>query len=129
MKKVFVILFLLVSFSSFCQKVKFDGGYVLVDGVKVLKHVSKSLGMNNTFSDLNDKKLFFIDEEHPNSNSNSWYLKVYFVEFDIKMTIKSITRKGIIKAMLEEGALGKDGSLNLENVKIFVSRYDANVEY
>ncbi len=128
LKSIITILVFAISFSGFSQKVKLDDGFVLIDEVKVLQHVSKSLGMNNTFSDLTGKKLFFVDEVHPNSNMDSWYMKVYFVEADLKMTIKNNTRKGLIKKMIEEEVLSKEGLLNLDNVKIFVSRYDANVE-
>ncbi len=126
-KTLITVFFFAISLTAFSQKVKFDDGLVLVDGVQILQHVSKAAGMNNTFSDLTGKKQFFIDEVHAGSGPKTWYLKIYFIDSNLKMTIKTV-RKDAIRKLLEEQVINKDGTLNLENTKIFVSRYDAHIE-
>lgn len=126
MRKIFFFFFSIISFIAFGQTVKLKGDYVLVNGNKCMKYSSKGMGEKNTFYNLEDKKIFYIDSQE--SNRGEHYYKIQFAGSDEIITLQESTinaKKEFITNLIDEGVINStDCSINLANIKSFKDRYN-----
>lgn len=139
MKKFATLFFILLSVSLInAQKVKFKKGDVLIDGVKILKY---DVDGNNysLLTQEDDEILFmkFIDNNTEYYRGDD-YLKLNFVEFEIivettdidwiyEVGTKRSHLKKILKLILKEKVINKNGVINKERLEKFHTKYDEKV--
>lgn len=138
MKKVLFGLALAVSCLTFGQKVKFKSGIVVVDKVEVFK--IQRVGATETLSTLDGSKeictVIYNPYQVPNpfprnsSNSMSWtpYVSnsvqtIKFIDLKREVTTK-LNLKDIINAIISSKIVNNDGSLNVEAVDRFETKYN-----
>ena len=130
MEKI-LVSFLLIFFSFVLGQnkvdVKLKNDIVYVDGNECLKYSSPFMGNTTTFYSLEGEKLFYFDVRDAGKNSQG-YIKIGFTDSDYTATVKNeISRKNIIKGLIEEGAL-ENCKINQEKIKNFVTRFDQKYE-
>jgi hypothetical protein len=131
MKKLFTVLFLLVSLISLSQKIKLKDEVVLVDDVAWLKYdgctgfkyQACSLLNNN-----NDEIIFFkfivrgTDNMVFNKGGDPNYYVVSFLGLNKKLEIRELP-KDIIKIIYNAKVVNEDGTLNEDKVNRLVEKY------
>jgi hypothetical protein len=134
MKKIFLIITILISVSSYSQKIKLKNEKVLLDDVEILTFKKDSYYRETYFYDLKTKEeVVFVkksDNGSPNYDGDD-YVKIFFVKTNTKIESKSL-RYGFkgeetIKKLIFDGVIEKDGSINLEKLKSFVEKYNDNI--
>ncbi|KQR94554.1 hypothetical protein ASG01_01325 [Chryseobacterium sp. Leaf180] len=125
MNKIYLLLIVLISFSATCQKIKLKGDYVMVDDTKCMKFTSKNLSSSNTFYNLEDKKMFYLDALTDDSSDAHFKLQFVGSEDVIRLNSTSMNfRAGIIKDLITEEVLNpKNCEVNFEKISEFKSRY------
>ncbi|WP_299114780.1 hypothetical protein [uncultured Winogradskyella sp.] len=125
--KVLTIIFgILFTFNLQAQKVKIKKGIAYVDGVEYVK-VERESGDMSIYSIQDDEEIIFIKYHDPTPNNKQnmdSYDIVRFVDFDVEVELKE-TRKKIIK-MLYKGKVIKDGKIDKDRLKKFVTKYGSD---
>lgn len=125
MNKIYLFSAFLISFCAFSQKVKLKGDFVMVDDGKCMKFTSKNLTASNTFYNLDDKKIFYLDALTDDSSDADFKLQFVGSEDVIRLNSTSMNfRAGIIKDLITEEVLNpKTCEVNFDKIAEFKSRY------
>lgn len=125
MKRVYLFSAFLISFVALSQKIKLKGDFVMVDDNKCMKYVSKNLTSSNTFYNLEDKKIFYLDALTDDSTDAQFKLQFVGSDDIIRLNATSMNfRTGIIKDLINEEVLNsKNCEVNFDKIAEFKSRY------
>ena len=126
MKILQILAVLFITFSVSAQKVKIKKGIAYVDDVEYVK-VEKEAGNMSVYSLEDEEELVYIKYYDPtpsNKQNHDSYHIVRFIEFDVEVELDE-TRKKIIK-MLYKGKVIKDGKIDEDRLKNFVSKYGSD---
>ncbi|PJE41444.1 MAG: hypothetical protein CUR32_09770 [Flavobacterium sp.] len=139
MKKVFTILFFVLSFSAFAQKVKLKKDKVIIDDVEVYNYERQ--GDTYTFSTLSAVEFVTVLSTEYQVRNDAYYrtpnpskygmspLKKEFV-FTVRF-LKSgqeifidMDHKDVIKAIYKSKLVDENGNIDEEKLTIFINKYN-----
>nr|WP_294777313.1 hypothetical protein [uncultured Flavobacterium sp.] len=127
MKKLFTILFLMISVASFSQKVKLKKGDVLVDEKQWLKY--KKDVFDYSIMNLKGDEIIFIKYVVRGPNNQVFskegepnYYQVSFLGLNKKVEIRKFD-KDILEILYSGKVVNEDGTLNNEKIDILVEKY------
>ena len=131
--KTKILLALLVSFAfaqiSSAQKVKIKKGIAYVDKKPYVK-VERESGNMSIYPLEGDDEIIFLKLHDPTPNNNQNlddYYIVRFIDSGKEVEIDDKSRKGILKMIYKAKIVNKDGTLNEEKMKKFITKYGSDV--
>lgn len=146
MKKLFTILFLLVSIASFSQKVKLKKDKVIIDDVETYKYEKE--GFLHTFSTLSTSEEFIsvLRTEYQTRNESYYTTKnpskfgisplrsanVFTVKFlqSGRELYTEMDAKDVIKAVFKANLVDENGKIDEEKLNVFITKYNnENLKY
>ncbi|MFN3967360.1 hypothetical protein [Flavobacterium sp.] len=127
MKKLFTVLFLLISLASFSQKIKLKKGDVLVDEKEWLKY--KKDVFDYSILNLKGDEIIFIKYVVRGPNNQVFskegepnYYQISFLGLNKKVEIRRF-EKDILEILYSAKVVNEDGTLNPEKVETLVEKY------
>ena len=133
MRVIFIIISLFFTTVSFAQKVQFKKSKVLIDKIETFDFNRSLLSNDFSLYKLNSKdEIIYIshfNNETPRYHDDD-YKKIVFIKQNIiveSSRLRSKTLKQLIRLLLEEEILDKDGNINPEKLQSFVTKYNENI--
>ena len=133
MKKIpFILAILLITTTSYAQKIKLKKGDVLLDGKKVMTYDREDWGTQkiHLFS-LTDKKEQILMIKNDNETSGYYdddFLQIKFLQLGEMVELKSKKSwKGIIAWLFKSNIIDDNGMVKEEEIDLFVKNYDENI--
>lgn len=125
--KILFILFITIGTFVSAQNITIKKDIIFLDEKQCLK-VTSSDPNNVSISDLDGNEIIFLKFIH-NSRYASLYNKITFLEQGLTFTSQSyiFNKKLLIKKLIEGGVLN-NCKLDENKLKIFVMKYDENIE-
>ena len=139
MKRIFTVLFLMLSIASFSQKVKLKKDKVLIDDVEVYNYEKE--GFMYTFSTLSSVEFISVlitkyqerNPAHYNGNDPNAFRypafydkEVYTVKFlkSGKELFTDLREKDIIKAVYKANLVDENGVIDEAKLDVFINKYN-----
>ena len=139
MKKIFTVVFLMVSVLAFSQKVKLKKDKVLIDDVEVYNYEKE--GFMYTFSTLSSAEFITVlvttyqerNPAHYNGNDPNAFRypaffnkEVYTVKFlkSGRDLFTDLREKDIIKAVYKSNLVDEKGEIDEEKLNVFITKYN-----
>jgi len=129
----FCFLLLMVSF-TYAQKVKIKDKVVSIDDQPCFTLEMDGEGLllsrHFFFKDLSGNDLFFLKTLRSPIFPDENYMKVIFPQNGKSLTaLQGLeTPQLLVRAMLKDGIIGRDGKFDAGRIDIFVMKYDENLE-
>lgn len=124
---------------AFSQEVKIKKDKVFIDGNLFLKYEKINI-LTHSVYDLNDNEILFVsfkDNETPQYSDDDFYI-LNFTTKKIKVESSDYSRiasfmnskktmQKLIKWLLKDRVINKDGTINSEKLNVFFDKYDENI--
>ncbi|MBL3549720.1 hypothetical protein [Chryseobacterium sp. KMC2] len=124
----------------FSQDVSIKDDKVMVDGKQILKAEKISLAQYSFFSMKDDQEILlykYMDNETPSNVRDDFFI-LNFLTAKVKVESTDLgkvsnfmnSRKGmekVVRWLLKERVINRDGELNTERIAIFKEKYDENI--
>lgn len=123
MKKIITLTLLLVSITTYTQKVKFKKGNILVDGINWCKY--EKVGTNNKeiYTSLKGEEYLSVSFLSCGKGEDYVeYQEIHFFNTEIERFEVRLGYKDLIRNLIKEKVL-EDGIFNLENAKKFKNKH------
>jgi hypothetical protein len=139
MKRVFTVLFLMLSLASFSQKVKLKKEKVIIDDVEVYNYEEE--GRSITFSTLKSEEFISVlstsyqekNPAHYNGNDPNAFRYPAFINKEVN-TVKFLKSgrelftdmrdKEIIKAVFKANLVDENGVIDEAKLDVFINKYN-----